>query len=357
MDSKALEEKLSSGKELSAEEKVEIMKDDTEVDGYAKPPVAEAEPVKKDTEPAPDKKPDPKPAAAEPSDPFLKIETELSKEPGKEDLTTFSEREKAYFHQMRRDRKNRQEAEGERDGALFKLSKLEKQLAAQPKVEAPIVPAADDPIELLKKKDPTDFLTVAEVTKIVEKLSAPKPEPKKEEPKPAPKGQDPVQMRYLKMCDDEARSAHPEDYDAVMELTSEILNTNQKHLQAVAQSIEQGENPAIKSYELIKSDPEFAKLFPVAKTKVEARKKAAEKPEPKKEKTPEAVAKEEEAKKAEAALEKNKDKTKTTGHVGTGDDKPTDELSLEEVSKMSDKEFAKLPKKQRQKFLEALREV
>ena len=301
----------------------------------------------------------------EPSDPFLKIETELAKDEKDADLTEFSDREKAYYHQMRRDRKSRQTAEKKLAEAEAKLAdastKKETEKAETQKAEA------ESALEALKKKDPTDFLTVEEVLALFEKQPAATPQPTKEGAKPAdgqkpeadqPQEVDPVHLNYLKMCDNEARAAHPDDYDAVMELTDEIINKNPEHLKAVGEAMLQGGNPAEKSYELIKNDPEFSALFPAAKTRWQA-KQAAKKTTEQKEETPkeekpkeELTQKEKDAQAAEEALEKNKKRTKTTGHVDTsGGDKPADELTLEQVAAMPQSEFNKLPKKTQEKCM------
>ena len=55
-------------------------------------------------------------------DTLEKLERELQKPEGKADLSKFSPREKAYFHQMQRDRRAKQKAEAERDVAFRKLN-------------------------------------------------------------------------------------------------------------------------------------------------------------------------------------------------------------------------------------------
>lgn len=274
-----------------------------------------------------------------------RLETELAKADGQENLEGLTKREVAYFWSMRRDRRARQKAEEERDAARFREIQHKNQEEAKAK-EA----VEEDPLKELKEKDQEDFMTVADAVKILEK--ALKPAPRKEEPKG--KTIDPVQLKYLQFCDNEGRTNHPEDYDAVMELAPEIVNSNDAYVKEIGQSIAKGENPAEKTYQLIKQDPEFPKLFPAAETKVKARKAAEKKPETK---TPEELEKEKKAKEAEDALEKNKDKTKTTGHAGgeggaaeeTG---KIDGYSIEDIHKMSDLTFAKLSKKTREKFLQ-----
>lgn len=278
-----------------------------------------------------------------------RVERELSKPEGQESLEGFTKREKAYFHQMRRDRRARQKAEEERDQALFNLAKAKREEPEKTKEGE----AAEDPLAELAKKDPTDYLTVSEVSALLKKVLAAKTSAKKEEKKEMA-GPDPARIKYLSMCDNEARSAHPEDYDAVIELSPEIISSNEKYLKEIAQAILDGENPAEKSYQLIKADPEFSKLFPAAEVKVKARKAAKEK---KPEKTKEELEKERRVKEAQDALKKNQQKTKTTGNVsgegGAAEDSDKIEgISIEEIFRMSNLEFARLPKKTRQAFLE-----
>lgn len=380
-DLKEIEAKAARGEALSAEETREVMSsppegiapalepgdeidwgqaedlDHPKPKDKAKAPATPTPSEKKADTPPPAKKPDEKPAEKPPADDMgapevnmEKLEAELSKDEGKEDLKDFSGREKAYFHSMRRDRKARQQAEADRDIALRKL-------ALAPK--APEKPAVDpdDPVEVLKKKDPTDFVSVADVLKIVESVKTPA---KKDEAPAAAGGISAAGMKYLKLCDKEAADAHPEDYAEVMELTSDIIDINPAYLKEVERRTIAGENPAEVAYSLIKGDPEFSKLFPVAKTKVASRK--VKKPDAAvPAKSAEDLEKERKAKETQDALEANKTKTKTSGHAsgeGAGRDdsgKYTDgklSFSSDELTKMSDLEYAKVPKKIRKAFME-----
>jgi len=334
-------EKPLKVEDLTAEQQEELLRDEPPPADYAKAPVVSV-PTVEEPEAKPEEKVVEKPAEAAPeaNDPFVKLERELNKPEGQEDLTDFSGREKAYFHQMRKDRRNRQRAEEERDAVLFREAQKKRE---ETKKELEI-----DPLEALKKKDPTDFLTVSEVTEILEKMQ----KPKEAAPAVEAPAVDPVQMRYLQYSDKEARDAH-EDYDVVMELVPDIISENESHLVEVAKAMKSGENPAEKMYQLIKNDKEFANLFPVGQIRAEARKKAptAVKVEQTAEKSPDEVAKEAKARQAQEALEKNEGKPKTTGHAGGGEDKPAGELTLEEIGAMSDREFSKLPKGVRARYL------
>lgn len=79
----------------------------------------------------------------------------MAKPEGNEDLSAFSQREKAYFFQMRRDRKNRQKAQEERDEALFREMKLKAEIESR-KAETKEV----DPLE---GRDDDDLITVKEL--------------------------------------------------------------------------------------------------------------------------------------------------------------------------------------------------
>jgi hypothetical protein len=188
-------------------------------------------------------------------------------------------------------------------------------------------------------------MTVADVVKTIEAVIKAPPAPEKATP-PANDAAIKVQRTFLKLCDDAARNAHPEDYDAVLELSPEILNDNPQYLAKVGEALANGENPAETAYSLIKADPEFAKLFPVAQTKVAARKKSSvgSTIDPEKEKR---------AKEAEEALKRGQDRPKTSGHVsgGSSGESSDPEIDIDAVRKMSDLEFARLPKAKRQAIL------
>ena len=377
VDEKVLNEKISKKEPLSKEEETAVLQSDSNpAEGYSRisdsviesMPIedfdkeSEKKEVKKDALPKEDapagevdkKEPDKDKGVSSDGessdDVFVKLERELAKPEGKEDLKGWSDREKAYFHQMRRDRKSRQKAEADLDIERREKLRLKKEVEAKPKQE-------EDPLSELKKKNPTDYMTVAEVVALTEKLN--KKEDKKTE-EVIDRNVDPKQMRYLKMCEKEARETHPEDFDAVMELTEDIINNNPQHLTEVAKALYAGENPALREYELIKADPEFADLFVVAKTKIEAKqtkkdpKEEIKKDPPKK--TEADVEKEKKATEAQEALEKNKSKPKTTGSIDSSSD-TDDEPSFDALSKLSDREFAKLPKKVRARYLRQMEDL
>jgi hypothetical protein len=270
---------------------------------------------------------------------MLKLEEMLAKPEGKEDFTGWTKREQAYYWRMRREQKRASQAEADRDAARFELIKAKKEKPAEePKAEE------EDP---LKGKEEGDFLTVAEARKILAKIQ------KKEEPKGGGSFMElPFVQSFIKICDEKAAAEKP-DYEEVMELTEEIINTNPAYQKQVAESLIKGENPALKMYELIQADPEYAKLLPAAQTRVQARKaKKSDKKEEPKAKTAEELKKEADAAEAEKKLKENADKPKTSGHAEGKDKIEGSDYTLEQITAMSDREFSKLPKKVREKYLE-----
>jgi hypothetical protein len=356
VDPKVIETKIDKGETLSKEEEQWMMETQEAPGDYNK---GKTDPVESVGKPA--EKTDEKPAEKKVEKPaekaevdgaedfFVKLERELVKPDGKEDLKDFSVREKAYFHSMKRDRKERQKAETERDVAKFELSKVKKPVEKKEEEEV-------DPLADLDKKDPTDFMTVAEVKKLMQAVTK-APAKKEEEAKPTSIMAAPGAKRYLEMCDKEARGAH-EDYEKVLTLAPEIIEGNTGYQAQLADALMKGENPAETMYSLIKNDPEFEKLLPIAEARAKAKgaqnleKKEKKEEPPKPVKTDADLAKEKDAEAAQEALEKNSNKRKTTGHQDSSDTFEGTDRTAEEIQKMTDLEFARLPKKTRQKYLE-----
>lgn len=373
-EKKVEKEEPQSIRDMSKEEQRQMMEDMPPPEGYIKGPEeepggAEEQPEKTDKPEVKEakkeeKKPEEKPAEKAPEKPeerdfFTRLETEMAKPEGKEDLKDFTQREKAYFYQMRRDRKSRQKAESDRDLALRALNK-EKSKAPEKTVQEE---AAEDSLKVLEGKDPQDFLTVEEVRSILKAQGKTKPEAK-EEPARGGKAPSAAEVQYLKMCEKEAREKLKDDthdFDAVMDLTGELLEGDAEALTEISERVQSGENPAVVVHDIIKRHKDFETLYPVAETRVKARLAAKAKPEQKKveepakpaapEKTPEEKAKEEEAARAQEKLEKNSERPKTTAHASSREGRPVGELTLEQYENMSDLEFAKLPKATREKAL------
>jgi hypothetical protein len=161
---------------------------------------------------------------------------------------------------------------------------------------------------------------------------------------------DPLVSSTLMAHDEIARRDLGADYDEVVECTTEIISNNPVYLEKIYHALLKGENVAKLTYELIKGDPAFTKTLPIAQARLKASGKVKAEEKPKEE----APAKEAsaEAKAAQEALESNKNKKQTSAHV-EGSDKPAtfDGYTLQQLNDMSDKEFAKVPKKIREAFL------
>lgn len=362
VDLKVVEEKIKTGQALTKDELKEVMSqppegtsnilspedDIPDEDFHDEPPAKKAEDKKESA----DKKSETTDKKAEKTekqgddkdtdgDPMARLETELSKPEGKEDLTGWTANEKAYFWEMRRSRKRAQAAEAERDTIKFNAIKAKK---ADEKKEDVV---EEDPLKDLKDED---AITGKELKKILasQKKSIKSTESAKQfDPESA------VVTNLLKAQDDIARRDLGDDYDETVELTQEIVSNNPTYLRQIGEALMSGENVAKLTYTLIKGDPAYTKLLPVAQARLEAAGKGK-----KKEKKADEKKDDDEATKAALAaqekLEKNTKKTKTSAHVD-GSDKGTEEkfgeYTADQLTKMSDKEFFKVPKKVRDQFL------
>jgi hypothetical protein len=234
---------------------------------------------------------------------------------------------------MRRDRKARQQAEAERDVALFQLTKLKNP-----------PPPPPDPLAGLAADD---VLTVQEVRERLAKTPPPAA------PETIPAGPAAQAKHYLVMCEKEARAAH-EDFDSVMELT-ELVDNDAPTLREISERVKAGENPAEVMYTKIKQHKDFTNLLPAAELRVKARKTAPAAPPasqaPAAPAAPEDKAKIKSATDAEQALKDNAARAKTTAHVSAREGKPAEELTLEEIGSMSDLAFSKLPRHVRNRYL------
>lgn len=333
---------------LTKEERETLMKDNSVPEGYAKKPVEVKAEEEKEEKVEKAEKPAEKPAEApkvEKKDFFERLETQLAKPEGKEDLNEFTPREKAYFYQMRRDRKLRQDAEE-------KLAKVQFEEAKKKQEEKKVEPAPKK-TAIFDGRDPGDFVTVEEVQKAFEKAEEEKP--KEDRTEKEDKAFQNMFQRFLRLSEKEAKLERP-DFDAVMELSEDLISRVPENLNKVGEAMREGENPAIVMYDLIKSHKDFETLYPAAEVRAKARAANGNNtgaPSSVPAQTPEELAKAEKAKQAEKALEENTKKTKTTAHVSSVESKTeAGELSMEEISRMSPLQFAKLPKSVRNKYLE-----
>jgi hypothetical protein len=287
-------------------------------------------------------------------DVFDRLERELLKPEGQEDLRGFNRREVAYYHQMKRDRKDRQEAEAELDVQKLQNERLKRALP----------PEAQDVLAEIEQKDQSDFMTPQEVAAAIKRDRAARA---KQEPAPTPDPSkvNPQQQFYLQQCDTACRTAHPDDYDIVMELLPELVNNNPALLAQMDQDAVAGKNPAETAYQAMKAHPDFEKLLPLgeirwkAVTSVRAHTNGDPSPAPASTPTTkppaapaEASVTAEQAAQAQAALESNTSKTRTTAHASGTQDSLPGELSAEDIINMPDAEFRALPRKERMYYLQ-----
>ena len=354
-DLETIEDKIGKGEELTPEEQTTLGKADAPVGDIETPneETEETDDAEKKSDKAPEKeegeeKPKDEPAdkAKESDDPAKdddaeveeegkqKVEEELEKPEGKQDLAKFNKNETALYWDLKRERRGRQKAEAERD--LLRFDKAKDQKKVEPAKEE------EEEEDMFADRDDDDFLSVAEAKKLVQSM-------KKAPALPAQQGEpqvDPVRLGYVKMCDDKARETF-DDYNEVMECGQELLDNSVVYQVEVARAVQQGLNPAVVAYNLIKGDPDFPKTLPIAQARLAAR---GDKPE--KKETPKVdPTKAKKAKETEKKIETNQNKVKTSGHFSGGAEGGTDEFTEEQFLNMTDADFAALPKKTRDNIL------
>ena len=373
IEEKQIEEKIVKGEKLTPEEEKEIMSDPNEsLDNVEKAPEAPTEEIAEEEfseegkvgGEAPAKETPKKEAAAKKEEPkkepakeeaakepdMGKIEADLELEDGKIDFKGYTKNEIALYWEMKKARRRAQKAEEERDVARLNLVREKEAKAAKDKEAAAKKEEEEDP---LKGRDDTEFLTVKDVKALLAKKETPKEEPQKAEA-PLVDINNPVTRAYLNMCDKMAEKEVGADYQEVMECTQDIINTNPEYVKEIYMAAVKGEvNPAVVAYNIIKADPEFAKILPIAQARLKAKggAKASEKKEEPPKLSPEEQRKLDDAKRAQEAIDKNSAKKKTSGHAASQEGKLEGDLTLEDIASMSDKEFAKLPKKTRDEYL------
>lgn len=328
----------------SKSEKKEEKEDDKKEDEKSEEEKAaeKAEKKKKEKEEAEaskDKKDD-KLSDEEEAKSIAKVNTELEKPAGQEDLKDFTPREKGYFYEMRRLRTRAQNAEGERDGLKFKEIKRKAQEEASKK-EA----KEKEDEDIFKGREDDEYLSIADAKKLVDKVKG-KPKENVAETD-AQAGVKVMQKNYLAMCDKEAREQFSDDYDEVIEAGRTIIENNEEYKKQVAAAIVQGQNPGVIAYNLCKADPKFKDELPKAEARLKAKGFTREKKEEGKK---ESEKKEDPAKAAEKKIEENQKKVKTSGHYSTGSDSAED-MTAEQFYAMSDQEFQAIPKQKRDALL------
>jgi phosphoglycolate phosphatase-like HAD superfamily hydrolase len=346
-----LQEKLEKGEKISPEEEKEFMSvpneervelpaakeddDDTEV-----PETKETEEVKeadKNAAKKPEEKSAVPPVAPGPVDETKlapAIKEELDKTEAEVDLRKFNKNEQALYWEAKRQRKRAQRAEEDRDGARFNLAK---ERAA--KIEENKVPASDDPFA---GREDDEFISVGDFRKSLTKQRD--ADAKRQEKLSQEQEKQNADMRWLKTCERECHLLY-DDADEVLASAQELgFNDNSEYLRELGVAVHKGDNPAVKMYHILKSDPRFDNVIGRVRTRM-GKKAPASEPAP----APMPAKPSEE----EARLKQNQERTKTTGNVGGGGDAPVseDDLELSDIAKMDDSAFIRLPKEKRDRFL------
>jgi len=296
-----------------------------------------------------------------------KIEKEMDKPEGQEDLEGFSEREKGLFWEMRAERKKRQAAQEETDGLKFQRIK-EKKAAEEAAKAAEADGEGKAELEKLLEGEDDDFVSKADLKKVLESISK----------KPAKKADDTAEAaaaysarkEFVTISERGARDIveqrrikgdNAPDYDKVMELAEDIVEGNKEYLEQVEAAYKAGKNPALITYDLVIKDRRFSTLYKGTDVKKEEKKETTLAERAKKvglseTATEEEIIKKEGALKKNDKINKNKEKPDTSGSHGGGSgtaykDSEGKEYDIVSLSQMSTSDFRKVPKDVRDKFL------
>lgn len=338
---------IEEKKEEVAETPTGIKKPAEKKEGEKEETAASPKAEEKKPEASPSDKPGDTAAAKDiPADAQKRLDTELAKPEGQEDLVGFTDRERAYFFEMRRSRTRAQEAERALDVLKFKTIQ-----DALKKEEKPAeVIAAVEEVDPFADKEADDILTVEEARKLLAdaktkaKPAAPakakEEAPAKEEAAKQPSPEVMMASRAIAITHQLQAERILEkkgvtDFNEVLENGISVLVGDKEAESYIIKVRDNGGNVALASYNLIKA----SKRWPEVEAKLKVLKPAP---------TKEAEAKAN-AERAER-IEKNDGKVKTTGAGGGGAE--TGEYSLEEFLAMSPKEFGSLPARVRKSVMD-----
>lgn len=262
-----------------------------------------------------------------------KLEAELDKPYGEEDLSDYSSRERALFFEMRRERRKRQETQEELD--LFKFRDLKKKAETLDDSKEEKDSTKQEPDDLFSGRDEEEFLTVGDVKKILAKQSK---DPISKDVTPEVKkhlqGLHEQNMKLLqKTWFLEGQQKHPSDFMDVLDLASDLLDGDKKAEEEIQETAKRGGNPALTTYNLVKAHPKF-------KEKANPKEEVVESDDDQGRDITEQRAKK---------IEANSKKPRTTG---AGGGSPSSEYSLEELVNMSDEDFSKISPEKRKKLLQ-----
>lgn len=344
-DLSVIQEKLNKGETLSADETKAVMSappskddwgdDDNGITEVVKEKEEKAEPVVETKE---EKKKEPEKTDAEMRSEFKEMvempyhETDIAKNP-----QSYTFREKAYFHELRQERKSRQKAEHDLDQLKFQSIK-EKAATKIEQLETKETPDIEG--------DDDEFLTKGELKgelkKTLKQLHA---ESVKDAPVSSTLPPPAFNANYVKLCETYARKEYP-DYDEVINCWADIVESNNAYKDELISAINSGLNAAELAYHLIKDDPDFDDTVVKVRAKMN-RGKPKETPKPSQEEI-EKENKRKEAEEKEKRIKENNEKVKTSGNFPSGSgDKDAGDYTLLDIYNMSDADFHKLPKAKR----------
>jgi len=266
-----------------------------------------------------------------------RIQDELDKPHEERDIvknaSNYDARTKAYFHEMQAERKARQKAEAELDSLKFSIAK-QKGVPAQ---QAPVQP---DPI---LDGDDDEFISRGEMKKILQQSQA--AANKKDDPTSDFPQQQIMTNNYIKICEEVTKNKY-EDFQDVMDCYGTVIGNldepGNPYTKKIQNAMNSGENVIEMVYKTIKSDPDFEDAI----EKIRAKKAPAQpavKPDNQEKLRLEAEEK-------ERRVRENKNKARTSGSFNGGGD-ADDGMSMNDILNMSDAAFARLPKDKRSKIL------
>lgn len=261
---------------------------------------------------------------------YGKVEKDLALSDKDVNLEGYSEREKGLYWALRKERKDRQQAEADRDAERFDRIKRDKIAAEQAKKAKEEEPDEDDEA----------FLTKGELKKR---------EREKEEARQAEEAANTrkVILRTQGIAAHgivEARKVKGEelpDYDKTMAIGEVLVQDNPEMIKKIQDAWADGKNAALVTYDIVRNDPRFKSLYNPGEAPKPAEKKEEKPPE-----------KKDEGKENLKKIDENTKKPKTSGaEGGAGAQGDYGEYTFDQLVKMSTSDFRKVPKGIREKFL------
>lgn len=245
-------------------------------------------------------------APAQTADEMKRIEQELEKPAGSENLDGFTSSMKGLFYDLKSTRKRAQEAEQKARSLEFELKK--KELAEK---EAKEKGEEGDQDLFVSKKELREELAKAREEGVRYRI------------------QTDLQLDF-----ERTKARNLEDFDLAMTAADELFKDDKafgSQMQEAILSMPRGGSPAKLAYELVVKDARFAAY------------KAKHQKAPEKKETEDERIKREEAEQARKNAETNKNKAVTTSHAGgEGGGADASDWTLEQIGKLTDEQFKKL---------------